>query len=268
MKKIVIPVCAVMCTISLAACGTGSKSKQPYDISVVYDGETKTYSFTDVSDIKIDTRQKDGYVLNGYYTQANGQGEELIDYKGKKVSDNWSNGAVTTLYPFYQKIDYTVTYKSVVGCEEKPESFGYNVYGSTTDCEWKISKFMTGNLEYIYKVAYGNPDIKLIIRAYSEMRATGDGKITYKLGIGAEMDGAVIASDSFKLPKDYVQKTLACHISGKTLLNNSDRKVIIGAYYNSIWTAGYFKNLYWTLEFVQPETSPNDTPVDDKTDNT
>lgn len=196
----------------------GGNSSTDYSISVVYDDETLNYSFNEYSKIKIAPKYKDGYVLNGFYTQKSGQGTQLLNYLGENVSSNWLKSGTNILYPYYVEINKTYIYKSSIAQEESAGTYSYNVYGNPKTASWTIT---AEKLDYIYKIAVANPYIKMKITAFADFY---DEATKLILGIGSDISTGKLVEKSFPKTSSFTTQSVSAEITGKTIINNLDKK--------------------------------------------
>lgn len=209
-------------------------SKVTYSFSVKYGEETLNYSFKNKNDIKIDPRYKAGSVLSGFYTQENGQGAMLLDYRGSCVGSSFSGDGKTVLYPFYEDIDYDYVFKMPTLFETEAKTAGYNVYKSPSLSYSSLSKYE--EYEYLARVAASNADMRFDVSVAAEMQNGGWGEIG--IGIAKQVDKSNLTiKQSFETTKSYQQYTLKGTV-GAAEISADGANCIIG-----FTCHGFMKNL-------------------------
>lgn len=251
MKKVLLVLFLSCCVAFICACSFGNSSSScnsssTYKVVVIYDDTNVDYTFNDLNSIKIKPSYKEGYVLNGFYSEPNGGGAKYLDYCGENVTNSWIENSTTTLYPYYEEINYSYVYKSSVAQEEKSTSYSYNVYKEPRCAKWTIKT--NGNLEYIFNVALSNPLIKINFTGYADFYGA---ETVLSIGIGGDMASGKLTQKTFSKTKSYETHSVSYVITGKTITNNVGDNFIVGLFCNEFSSNGTLKNVYFELSLVQ-----------------
>lgn len=224
--------------------GNTSSGNGQYNITVVYESETCNASFSNSANIKIEPRYKDDYILNGYYSSPNGGGNQYLNYMGESVTNSWVRGNTITLYPYYETIDNSYVYKSVVWLEEQPNRYSYNVYKHPTCASFKIT---AEDLGYIYKVAVSNPYKKMLLTGYADFY---DEPTILSIGIGKDMSTGKLNEQTFVKTKSFETHSVSTEITGRSITNNKNNYILVGLFCNTYGAYGIAKNVYCEISFI------------------
>ncbi len=252
MKKVLAMLLLSCCVAFTCACsfgsnnGSSSNNSSTYKVVVVYDETSVDYTFNDANSIKIKPSYKEGYILNGFYSEQGGGGTKYLNYCGENVTSSWIENSTTTLYPYYEEINYSYVYKSSVSQEEKPTSYSYNVYKEPRCAKWTIKT--NANLDYIYNVALNNPFIKIKFTGYADFYGV---ETVLSIGIGDDMSKGKLAQKTFSKTNSYKTQSVSYEITGKTITENLGNCFIVGLFCNNIWSNGTLKNVYFELSLMQ-----------------
>lgn len=215
-----------------------------YYISIIYDDDVVNTSFSSISSIRIEPRYQNDNVLLGYYSYRNGGGSQYLDFRGNSVTNSWVRGSTVTLYPYYEKVDSKYVYKSKIAADESPAKYSYNVYGNPKCANYTIT---ADELEYIFKVATSNPNRKMKLTAYADFY---DEPTILSIGIGDSISVGKLAERSFPKTSSFVTCSVSTEITGKSILNNEGKKIIIGLFCQTFGAYGIAKNIYYEISLV------------------
>ena len=153
--------------------------------------------------------ERNGYQFIGYYTEENGQGRQFTSNEGVSLKP-WDIADDTEIYPYYEPIDYTITYTDNGGTTTDTKVESYNIEtetftlptmtktGYTFNGWYKDSSFSGDALFEIAVGTYGNlelyakftPNTYLISSSDNEITVTYDynysgataSEVTYNMG--------------------------------------------------------------------------------------